>query len=167
MDALHYRQARNDPDTSNIKGKADHSKFFRFCYLVQTSDYWNNALFLLSMVYMYLIVAEPNNRMDLSVPMDLTAAGLDNGILALLILDAFFEIVHKNSWKASLSKKYPFRFWAKIVVVSLFIIDNIVFYTLFTTYPIRPFRILRACTFSLTKLFPTSTTRLQGRRCTH
>ena len=93
---------------------------------------------------MYLIVAEPNNRMDL-VPRNDVVVGLDNSILILLILDAFFEIVHKNSWKASASKKYPFRFWAKIVILSLLIVDNIVFYSLFTTFPIRPFRILRAC----------------------
>ena len=96
------------------------------------------------MIYMYLIVAEPNNRMDL-VPRNDVVVGLDNSILILLILDAFFEIVHKNSWKASASKKYPFRFWAKIVILSLLIVDNIVFYSLFTTFPIRPFRILRAC----------------------
>jgi len=103
-------------------------------------------LFLLSCIYMYLIAGEPNNRLDLSVPMNSTIVGLDNSILALLILDLFFEVVHKNSWKTSFSKKYPFVFWAKVAIVSLLIIDNVVFYSLFATYPLRPFRVTRACT---------------------
>lgn len=96
---------------------------------------------------MYLIVAEPNNRLDLGVKLNSAAFGLDVTILILMCLDIIFEIIHKVSWSASFSKKYPFRFWAKVFFVSLFIIDSIVFYTKFTTYPLRPFRILRACNF--------------------
>lgn len=145
MDALNYRQARNDIDTSNYHIKEDNSMFFHFCYKVQTSAWWNYLLFLLSMVYMYLIVAEPNNRLDLTVPRDTAVIVLDNTILLLMVLDCFFEIVHKNSWNASSNKKYPFRFKIKIVLVSLLLVDNIVFYSLFLTYPIRVFRFLRSC----------------------
>jgi hypothetical protein len=103
---------------------------------------------------MYLIVAEPNNRLDLSVPMNYTVVGIDNAILLLMTLDAFFEIVHKYSWKASISKKYPFRFWAKVLFISLFMIDNIVFYTKYATYPLRPFRILRSCKYVVKIVMP-------------
>lgn len=103
---------------------------------------------------MYLIVAEPNNRLDLGVGKNNVVVGMDNAILILMVVDAFFEIVHKNSWKASPSKKYPFRFWSKIVILSLLIVDNIAFYTLFNTYPIRPFRMLRACTPYTTLVLP-------------
>jgi hypothetical protein len=86
--------------------------------------------------------------------MNTTIVAMDNGILLFMIVDAFFEIIHKHSWRASTSKKYPFRFWAKIVFISLFVIDNLVFYTQFTTYPIRPFRILRSCKFIVNIVMP-------------
>jgi hypothetical protein len=154
MDALNYRQARNDPDLSTTNSNTDTSKFFHFCYIIQTRPLWSDLLFVLSFVYMYLIVAEPNNRLDLSVPLNSAVVGLDNAILLLMILDAFFEIIHKNSWRASKSKKYPFRFGAKIVFISLFVIDNLVFYTKFSTYPIRPFRILRSCKHVVKTVMP-------------
>ena len=94
---------------------------------------------------MYLIVAEPNNRLDLSVPLNRPAQVLDLIILSFMTLDIILELIHKVAWNASQSKKYPFRFWAKVTFVSLFIIDSIVFYTKYTTFPLRPFRILRAC----------------------
>jgi len=145
MDALNYKHARNDIDLSIFGANIDPSKFFHFCYNVQISSLWNNTLFLLSCIYMYLIVGEPNNHLDLSVQLNSTIAGLDNSILILLVLDLLFELVHKNSWNTSFSKKYPFLFWAKVVVISLLIIDNTVFYSLYTTFPLRPFRVLRPC----------------------
>jgi hypothetical protein len=75
--------------------------------------------------------------MDLSVPMNTTIVAMDNGILLFMIVDAFFEIIHKHSWRAS-----------------TFVIDNLVFYTQFTTYPIRPFRILRSCKFIVNIVMP-------------
>ena len=79
------------------------------------------------------------------MPLNITVAILDNVILFLMVIDAIFEIIHKNSWRATFSKKYPFRFWAKITFLGLFLIDNIIFYSQYTTSPLRPFRILRAC----------------------
>jgi hypothetical protein len=128
-----------------LLGNLDDSWLFWLAYNVQTSSLWNNFLFILSIVYMYLIAAEPNNRLDLGVPLNQTAYALDISILAILSIDIVFEVLHKVSWNASFSKKYPFRFWAKVFLVALFIIDSIVFYTKYTTFPLRPFRILRAC----------------------
>lgn len=71
-----------------------------------------------------------------------------------MVLDCIFETVHKNSWNASSNKKYPFRFRIKIVLVSLLLVDNIVFYTLFLTYPIRIFRLLRSCNYFLMLVMP-------------
>lgn len=127
---------------------ADNSSIFLIAYTIQTSSIWNYTLFAFSMIYMYLIVAEPNNRLDTSVPINIPAVVIGHVILCAMILDCIFEIIHKNSWKGSFSKKYPFRFWAKIIIVSLLIVDDIVFHVLFKTYPLRPFRILRSCTYS-------------------
>jgi hypothetical protein len=56
MDALNYRQARNDPDLSTVISHIDTSKFFHFCYFVQTQSLWSDILFVFSFIYMYLIV---------------------------------------------------------------------------------------------------------------
>lgn len=111
-------------------------------------------MFALSIAYMYLIIAEPNNRLDLTVPLNPTVQILDITILSFMMLDIVLEIFHKSKWNASFSKKYPFRFWVKVVFTNLFILDSIVFYTKFTTFPLRPFRMLRACTVLSNAVMP-------------
>ena len=101
-----------------------------------------------SLLYMYLVVMEPNNRLDLDVPLSISTLVLSNVVLLLMLIDLAMEVVHKRRWLTKRTKKYNFRFWAKAIFLLLFLVDHAVFYSLYRSYPFRPFRILRACTAS-------------------
>jgi len=53
MDALYYRHPRPDAYGTNVP------KLFKFCYTIQTSNYWTWFLFLCTYLYLYLVILDP------------------------------------------------------------------------------------------------------------
>lgn len=87
MDALRYEYPRNDLDMGTVSHYTVQPRLVKFSYNVQTSTLWSYFMSVLAFVYMYLIAFEPNNRLDLDVPLSVPTLLLNNLILVVMIAD--------------------------------------------------------------------------------
>lgn len=94
---------------------------------------------------MYLIIGEPTNRLDVDTTPPASVIAIEAVCLSFFWLDILMEVIHKSSWKVTFSKKFPTRFWVKITMHILFLVDVIVYYVHLNRFPLRLFRILRPC----------------------
>ena len=119
-------------------------------YFVQSSFLWDWLVFILSFVYMYLVILDNE-----SYPQKIA---VESSILAIFIIDTLIDFYCKSFDKFKKKKKYPSFYIWKTILISLMVIDLIIFATLpcYNSRPIRPFRILRACKLYIIQLSPSS-----------
>ncbi len=55
MDALYYRHPRPDAYGLNVP------PLFKFCYTLQTSNYWTWFLFICTYIYLYMVILDPKD----------------------------------------------------------------------------------------------------------
>jgi hypothetical protein len=138
MDALLNRAPRPIYMSSTLS-----SAYYLFDCL-QGSAPWDWLVFLFSYLYMYLVVLE-GDHFGLKV-------GLEAGVLAVFLFDTFIDFYTLSFDHFKRKNKYPpLCFW-KLGLLCLMLVDLAVFIALPSALgrPIRPFRILRACTAALT-----------------
>ena len=60
---------------------------FKFCYRLQTSEYWTRFLLVLSYLYMYTIAIDTSEKLDI---------GFGFTTLFILWVDIAMEVYHKK-----------------------------------------------------------------------
>ena len=93
---------------------------------------------------MYLIVLDQGEHSGIK-------NGLEIAFLLVLWADVIFEIYHKTFEVLRISSKFQTRFYIRIILLTLLTMDQIIFLLADTSNPIRPFVVLRACTYLLMK----------------
>ena len=113
-----------------------------YCVLeyIQSSRVWDWLIFLLSYTFMYLVILEGN---DYALKI-----ALEGTILAIFFFDTFIDFYCLSFDNFKRKNKCPSIYFWKFGLLVLMVIDLVVFIVLpaKASRPIRPFRILRACT---------------------
>lgn len=109
---------------------------------MQTSLIWSWILFGISFVYMYLIIGQPNNRLDRGTRQSMLNMTLEWSIVSLFWADIAMEAHHKH--RNVFDRLRSTSFNLKLVSVALLTLDQAVFLYLESSYPLRPFRFVRA-----------------------
>ena len=114
----------------------ENSSLLNFSYFTQTNSLWQNFLFIISILYVFLLFYEPSNR---SIKKDTNTYSekyynLVNSeifILSIFLIDLLLECIHKLYIKDKSFSKIFFKnikFLSKIICIIIFIIDASLFY---------------------------------------
>lgn len=120
---------------------------YHILYAIQSSLLWDWLTFILSYTYMYLVILD-RETYTLKIV-------LQTIILTIFLFDIFIDFYCKSFDKFKVQNRYSAIDFLKLFLLLLMVIDLILFATMpgFDSRPIRPFRVLRACTNWLIKLF--------------
>jgi hypothetical protein len=132
---------------------------YHLLHFLQSAVVWEWTLFLLSYLYVYLAVLDSDHYV-----LKLT---LESLLLALFLLDTFIDYFLKSFDQFRKKNKYPAFFFWKTLLMVLMAADLVVFAALPCpdSRPIRPFRLLRACTPRPTQSCRSASTPRSGSRC--
>jgi hypothetical protein len=127
----------------------------KFCYYLQTNPNWQTFLYLLTWLYLSLILLEPNysGQEDFynENPEYKTAAFfIELSILIIYLLDLAMDLFHRKSdTTRSFQDRYlkNFKLMSKLVIITLCVIDYTIFYSLLPTVIFRFSKPLRPCNF--------------------
>ncbi len=129
------------------------SKFLKFCYYVQTQPITQNFLAVLSWVFLALAVVEPPHKDSEEYfehnPNNLAIlVVLESFILFCFLIEMLMEIrhrayyPHKRFWDKFIRNR---KMLCKMIVVTCYLIDMILFYTHLPHLSFRFSRFLRPC----------------------
>lgn len=128
-------------------------KFLKTVYFIQTHNYWQNWLFFLGWVFTFLAVFEPSYKgeddfFDHNDGYYTICIWTESIILFCFLLELFMDLFHRrNNPHLSFTDKYinNFKVFSKIILISLFSIDFIVFHASLPHVVYRFSRLFRPC----------------------
>ena len=150
LDALHNKPPRPVYMSDSL------SRAYYVLQWVQSSLVWDWTIFLLSYLFMYLVVLEGDSFG--------AKVGLESAILTVFFTDTFMDFYFHSFDYLKRKNRYPSILFWKLGLLMLMLVDLIVFIALPAREgqrPIRVFRVLRACKDGVTQLF----LRCSTRRC--
>ena len=112
MNALQYRAPRLQSEEKSL------SVFFNLVYTVQTSLPWQTVLLLLSYLFMYMIFFTAKKP-------HLAQQIVEFIILGIFWFDVAMELYHKQYEILRTKSKFQSRFYVKIVLLTLFLVDEL------------------------------------------
>lgn len=137
---VHIMDALNNKPPRPVYYSQELNDIYYALEYLQNSFVWDWLIFFLTYTYMYLVILDNENYAKKII--------IESIILTIFIFDTFIDFYLQSFDYFKKKNKYPNHYFWKAGLLVIMVVDLIIFIAVpgYGSRPIRPFRILRACT---------------------